>query len=179
MGQDGEVTASTLHVRAAGGDDYLAAAYVRARSWQVAYDGLVPRSHLDAMADESSIRAWAERALTSAVSRTHVAVLDGAIVGFTGVGLRRERTGDAPQDVGEVFSMYADPSMWGVGVGHALMRAALCDLRAHGYREACLWVLEGNTRAIAFYRGAGFMPTGERAMSSAGNLPELRYVRRL
>lgn len=50
---------ATLHVRAADGDDFIAAARVRARSRRVAYEGLVPRSYLDAMADEASIRAWA------------------------------------------------------------------------------------------------------------------------
>ena len=83
IGQDVRVTASTLHVRAADGDDFLAAARVRARSWRVAYEGLVPRSYLDAMADESSLRAWAQRASTSGVSRHHVAVLDSVVVGFT------------------------------------------------------------------------------------------------
>jgi len=37
---------ATLPVRAAGGDDFIAAARVRARSWRVAYEGLVPRSYL-------------------------------------------------------------------------------------------------------------------------------------
>ena len=171
------MSASTLHVRAAGGDDFIAAARVRARSWRVAYEGLVPRSYLDAMADESSIRAWAQRASTSGVSRHHVAVLDSVVVGFTGVGQRTRHR--RSQDVGEVFAMYADPSVWGVGVGRALMQAALGDLRAHDYRHACLWVLAGNARAITFYEGAGFAATGERATSSAGDLPELRYARRL
>lgn len=37
----------------------------------------------------------------------------------------------------------------------------------------------GNARAIKFYESAGFTATGERATSSAGDLPELRYTRRL
>lgn len=138
------MTASTLHVRAAGGDDFIAAARVRARSWRVAYKGLVPRSYLDAMADESSIRAWAQRASTSGVSRHHVAVLDSVVVGFTGVGERTHHR--RSQDVGEVFALYADPSVWGVGVGRALMQAALGDLRAHNYRHAC-FVGPGGQRA--------------------------------
>jgi GNAT superfamily N-acetyltransferase len=174
--QDGRVTVSTLHVRAAGGDDFLAAAQVRARSWGVACEGLVPRSYLDAMADESSIRAWAERASTSGVSRHHVAVVDGVIVGFTGVGERTRHR--RSQDVGEVFALYAHRSVWGVGVGRALMQAALGDLQAHDYRHACLWSWRA-TRAITFYEGAGFAATGECATSSAGDLPELRYARRL
>jgi GNAT superfamily N-acetyltransferase len=135
---------ATLHVRAAGGDDFIAAARVRARSWRVAYEGLVPRSHLDAMADESSIRAWAQRASTSGISRHHVAVLNSVVVGFTGVGQRTHHR--RSQDVGEVFALYADPSVWGLGVGRALMQAALGDLRAHDYRYACLWVLASNAR---------------------------------
>ena len=171
------MSASTLHVRAAGGGDFIAAARVRARSWRAAHEGLVPPSYLDAMADESSIRAWVQRASTSGVSRHHVAVLDGVVVGFTGVGERTRRR--RSQDVGEVFALYADPSVWGVGVGRALMQAALGDLRTHNYRHACLWVLVGNARAITFYEGAGFVATGECVTSSAGDLPELRYARRL
>jgi ribosomal protein S18 acetylase RimI-like enzyme len=48
----------------------------------------------------------------------------------------------------------------GTGVGAALMRHALADLRARGYRTAILWVLDTNTRARQFYEKGGWRADG-------------------
>jgi GNAT superfamily N-acetyltransferase len=176
-------TGGRLVVRpAAGVEDFLAVQRVRARSWQAAYAGLVPQQVLDAMGDGTGLRERAERMAVNERVRTYLALRDGTALGFASVGPERQQ--DAPADVGEVYAIYADPTAWGTGVGRALMTAALDDLAGHGCRQGWLWVLEGNERAIAFYRRAGFAPTGDRIASSVlsatgEGLPELRYGRSL
>ncbi|MGN6244189.1 MAG: GNAT family N-acetyltransferase [Motilibacteraceae bacterium] len=176
-------TAGRAVVRpAAGVEDFLAVGRVRARSWQAAYAGLVPQQVLDAMGDEAGLRERAERMAANTRARTYLALRDGTAVGFVSVGPERQE--GAPSDVGEVYAIYADPGTWGTGVGRALMAAGLEDLAGHGCRQAWLWVLEGNDRAIAFYRRTGFVPTGDRTASSVlsatgEGLPELRYGRSL
>lgn len=167
---------------AAGVEDFLAVQRVRARSWREAYAGLVPQQVLDAMGDETGLRERAERMAAGTRARTYLAGRDGRVLGFVSVGPERQQ--DAPADVGEVYALYADPAAWGRGVGRALMAAGLDDLAGHGCGQAWLWVLEGNERAIAFYRRAGFAPTGDRVPSSVlsatgEGLPELRFGRPL
>lgn len=162
--------------RAAGAADFLEVGRVRARSWQAAYAGLVPQDVLDGMGDEAVLRERAQRMAASARVRTYLGLRDERVLGFVSVGPERQE--GAPPDVGEVYALYAEPRAWGTGVGRALMAAALDDLSGHGCRQAWLWVLEGNERAITFYRRAGFSPTGERTCSG-DDLPELRLARAL
>jgi ribosomal protein S18 acetylase RimI-like enzyme len=48
---------------------------------------------------------------------------------------------------------------------------------AIGREAASLWVLEGNERAMAFYRRNGFTTDGARADEEFFGVPELRMVR--
>lgn len=59
----------------------------------------------------------------------------------------------------EVRELYVDPFFQGQGIGGALLDFAV---REHG--ADCLWVLEKNEGAIAFYRSHGFSLTGERRL---------------
>lgn len=182
MGTPGTPETPPLVRAAAGIEDFLAVQRVRTRSWQAAYAGLVPRQVLDAMGDEDGLRERAERMAAGTRVRTYLALREEAALGFVSVGPERQE--DAPADVGEVYALYADPAAWGTGVGRRLMEVALEDLTGHGRRQAWLWVLEGNERAIAFYRRAGFAPTGDRTASSVRStdgdgLPEVRFARAL
>lgn len=61
---------------------------------------------------------------------------------------------------GELVSLYLRPQAMGRGYGRRLMEAALQRLREDGCEGVCLWVLEGNRQAQAFYRHMGFHPSG-------------------
>lgn len=60
---------------------------------------------------------------------------------------------------GQVKELYVDPFFQGSGIGGKLLHFAVEQQNAH-----CLWVLEKNRRAIAFYTAHGFVPTGEREL---------------
>ena len=71
---------------------------------------------------------------------------------------------------GEIKKLYVDTFFQSRGIGAALLDFAV---REQGCRW--LWVLEKNTRAIAFYARHGFQPSGERTLEEG--TPE--YVIRL
>ena len=85
-----------------------------------------------------------------------VAVSKGDVLGFSSHGPVR----DDPE-LGELFTIYVLPSAWGGGIGRALMRETLVQLRSHGFAEAVLWVLEDNPRTRRFYELAGWHVDGE------------------
>jgi ribosomal protein S18 acetylase RimI-like enzyme len=60
---------------------------------------------------------------------------------------------------------------YGTGVAQALMAEAIGD------RAAYLWVVEGNDRAIAFYRKHGFDLDGVRDHLPETGTPEVRMSR--
>lgn len=54
------------------------------------------------------------------------------------------------------------PDFWRQGIGSLLFAAAVDGLRELGYRRGYLWVIEGNDRAVEFYRRQGWHPDGAR-----------------
>ena len=84
--------------------------------------------------------------------------------------------------VGEVLALNVDPSVWGRGVGSALMQAALVELRRQGYSSALLWAVAGNARARRFYEHQGWRcDESLRRLDQSRDRPlvEVCYVRSL
>jgi GNAT superfamily N-acetyltransferase len=90
------------------------------------------------------------------------------------------RTIPSPDDdadasgVSQVSAIFVAPERWGSRVGQALMAHALDDLRSRQYREATLWVIEGNDRARRFYEHGGWQldPGVQRVLHGD---PHVRY----
>ena len=88
---------------------------------------------------------------------TLVAEVEGGMMGFANLGAAR----DEPEaETGELFAIYVLPEASGGGVGRALMAETLARLRAEGFAEAILWVLEDNPRTRRFYELAGWRLDG-------------------
>jgi ribosomal protein S18 acetylase RimI-like enzyme len=104
---------------------------------------------------------------------------DGQPVGFAAFGPTRDEDDDA-RDVGELYAIHLKPSVWGRGLGRALMAEVVRRLGMAGYAVATLWVLEGNTRAQGFYEQLGWRKDGGRKLIELGvQVPEIRYRFRL
>lgn len=67
----------------------------------------------------------------------------------------------APGDI-ELKRIYLLSRWHGTGAGRALMQAAIAHARACGAPNLLLGVYQGNDRAVAFYRRAGFETVGTR-----------------
>ncbi len=123
--------------------------------WDDAYRGLLPDALLDARRTDAPARVgrWRER-LGPDQPPTVVAETTGGVtrlLGFASAGPSRDDPAPAPR---ELWALYVRAAWWGAGVGHALATEVLGDA------DASLWVLEGNERALAFYRRQGFVPDG-------------------
>lgn len=161
-------------VRDATAEDAAAIALVRVRSWQTAYAHAFPAERLGGMSDDTGLD-WLERAIAEPYPHMHtlVAEVGDAVVGFANLGAAR----DAEPGTGELFAIYVLPDAWGGGAGRALMAETLARLRAEGFTEAILWVLEDNPRTRRFYELAGWkLDGGVKDEEWLGTLVrELRY----
>ena len=148
-------------IRPATEDDAPALADLHVRAWQWAYRGLLPDGYLADLPRQTADREamWCRQVREPpASSPVWVAERDGRVIGFcNAVPSRSGEPGTA-----DLLTLYVEPEVVGTGVGAALMRRALDDLRARGYRAALLWVLEGNERARRFYERWGWVPDGAR-----------------
>jgi GNAT superfamily N-acetyltransferase len=104
-----------------------------------------------------------------------VAERAGDVVGFVCVCASADD--DAELTVGEVDACYVLPSVWGTGVGQALLRAAVERLVALGFESVTLWTERRNDRPLRFYRSAGWTLDGcERCRTYRGSeIRELRH----
>jgi RimJ/RimL family protein N-acetyltransferase len=169
-------------VRAATPDDAEAISDVQIRTWQWAYDGLMPADHLAGLDATRTERVRRFREGIAEVDRGVFVVLDpdDRVVGFVNAGTYREGQDDSrpAKGVGEVYAIYVYREVAGTGAGRALMDAAVDWLDGRGLRPVHLWVLEDNTRARRFYERCGFVLDGDRSTITIGGaeLAEVRYT---
>jgi ribosomal protein S18 acetylase RimI-like enzyme len=61
-----------------------------------------------------------------------------------------------PSHSGEIYALYLAPAFWRRGIGTALLKHGARHLKEQKHGTMCLWVLDKNQRAKAFYeRWAG------------------------
>lgn len=156
-----------MELRPAVPADALAVARVHVRAWQTGYRGLLPDGYLDGLrAEDRAARYTFER---TDGPRTTVAIIGGAVVGFSTI------------HGAELSALHVDPDAWGGGVGRALIARARAELAAAGVTEAQLWLLAGNARAQRFYERDGWTTDGTRRTDTVWGVTvdELELRRRL
>ena len=164
-----------MEVRRARVDDAAAIAEVHVRTWQGAYAHVFGEERLAGVTAEGRLRIWRE-ILGGDRQSVFVCEEDGRLVGFCGVGAGRDDDAD-----GELHAIYVEPEAWGSGAGPALMQAGVEELRAAGFADAILWVLEDNPRARRFYEREGWHLDGARREGEhlGVRTAEVRYRRAL
>jgi ribosomal protein S18 acetylase RimI-like enzyme len=160
-----------VEVRAATLDDVEGMVAVAVQAWEEGFRGIVP-AEIDAR------EAWAPDRLRTRLRDDRVAravaEVEGRIVGFVTFGASRDR--DAGRRTGEIWALNVHPDLWRHGVGRALVRHALAELRRLRYREVSLWTLADSDRARAFYAACGFRHDGaEQRRRALGGPLEVRY----
>lgn len=161
-------------VRRAASNDAETLASVHVRSWQAAYDGIVPSDYLDSLNDTLDRRtSWFTGAIKTGTPLVHV-VEHEEVVGFVTTGISEDG------ENAELFAIYVEPDHWGHGHGHDLIVKAESHLKMLGHAPAILWVLEGNSQARHFYESHGWFESGRTALIKIGgaDLTEVRYERR-
>jgi ribosomal protein S18 acetylase RimI-like enzyme len=137
--------------------------------WQEAYAGLMPADHLASLDADAFGARWRRRLLDPRAGvQSWVARDSVGVVGIATCGPSRD---DDPPTPHELYAINVLARGHGTGVADDLLRAAISD------RPASLWVVEGNARAIAFYRRHGFADEGGRKPEPDTGVVELRMTR--
>ena len=172
-----------LTIRPATPNDAQSIARIRVQGWRFAYQDLISQDYLDSLSvaeDTERIRGYlSQLPQNSPPSRSAsvqgsdgekrsfmLAVRGDAVLGFCRFSAAPNKTNRAERAVpggtlnGRLHSLYIDPETLGQSIGHTLMNHALSTFAAWGCERATLWVLEGNSRAISFYKRQGWQCTG-------------------
>ena len=161
-----------MNISPASAEDLNDIARIHAEGWRAAYGGLVRQEALDAQDQAQRSRDW-KQWLEGGLVRAAVArAADGEAAGFVGYGrLRTPPPGSSPIRPlysGEVYALYILPAYWRQGLGRRLMAEAASGLRTMKHKSLCLWVLEGNVRAVAFYKALGGQRCGVKTIDIGG-----------
>lgn len=162
-------------IREARTDDAALISRIIFHSWRGAYQGLIDPVYLARLPEEywlPSMRTW----LASGRMYGYIAEQEGIPVGCIVCGRGRD---EDFADWGEIVSLYILPEVMGQSVGSALLREALAALHADGYSRVYLWAIEGNERALQFYRKHDFTHTEDRVhyKIGSGSVCDLRLIR--
>lgn len=149
--------------------DVPALARARVRSWNAAYQDILPATLLARMHPSTSA-ARLRRAIVKPRpgERIHVAREGGRALGYVWSGRHGGRWGFE----GELYELYIDPDAQRRGLGGSLLRVALWSLIERGLDPAMVWVLSRNP-ARAFYEAHGGVEFAESAIV----LEEQRFSR--
>ena len=154
-----------------GPDDAESVAQVHVKVWQTAYEGLLVHDYLASLEVSNLTDQWSRRLLRKSPRLTHVVGLrpDGSIAAAGTSGPPRDRDEPAPM---EIYGLIVLAQDHGTGLADLMMQ------RLTRGRPCSLWVLEGNTRAIAFYRAHGFRMDHHTPAHPPTGATDLRMVRR-
>ena len=150
--------------------EYIAEILVR--SWQFAYKGIMPDDLLKELSVDSRVAGWKKH--LSDGGEAWVIEHAGVILGVLEFGSLRDKLINF-EEYGEIYVIYLKPREIGKGLGAKLMTHALLNLRAQGFQNVGIWVLEKNTRAIDFYKRFSFLFSGVSKQYPSTGLIEHLY----
>lgn len=140
-----------MRIRPAVPDDAEALTDLHLDVWDEAYAGLIPDEILQDRRHrrEARIETWRRRIEGS--EEDHLLASDdaGRLLGFAGFGPSPDAEDQGVPSL-QLMALYVRAEAYGTGLGHELLAAAIAE------EPAFLWVLDGNQRAITFYRREGF-----------------------
>ena len=136
-------------IRPAHRADASAIARLHVASWKAAHRAVFPEERLaqgPSLAErEGQWRVWLDPD-DERPRAAWIAEADGCVVGIAAAG-----AGDPGLHgggVGCVYELYVDEEHWGAGTGKRLLTLLESYLRALGFEQAVLWVLDTNARAV-------------------------------
>lgn len=164
-------------IRRATAEDAPVIAQIVNTAWKAAYEGIVPQSHLDSLEDLSRARRLVEGLERFPELLYYLFEENGVPVGAASLHTTHDQD---LTNTAEFTFFYFLPSVWRRGYGKLLLERLMEDSRALGFRQICCWVLEQNTRAIAFYESQGMLRDGKRQTVTIGEpLEAVRCVAKL
>jgi GNAT superfamily N-acetyltransferase len=174
------VQSRSVQIRQAGFDDSDAIARIHVAGLRASYAGLAGQDYLDSLDETAKTADW-RRWFDEGLTTTLLACDDqGAGVGFVSFGrLRTPPPGLSPIRPlysAEIYGIYLLPAVWRQCIGRLLLAQAATHLRAMKHKSLCLWVVDGNKQAHAFYKALGGQRIGKKKIEIGGRtLSDIAY----
>jgi len=167
-----------IRIRQASKDDAASIAQLHAKSWRLAYDGILSDDYLSQELDTDRLNDWTRR-LSAPEKNQYVIVAESTDVPSGLVGFACAY-GAFDEQVGTLLeNLHAHPEHKKAGIGKLLLRQiALWNAQHYPDKFLHLWVLRKNKPAIGFYQHMGAVEDAEAIWDAPGGtlVPELRFT---
>ncbi|MEA4869244.1 hypothetical protein SDC9_92893 [bioreactor metagenome] len=148
-----------ISIRRAHEADAETIAHIVNAAWRVAYRGIVPQGYLNMLEDIPRANRLAEGLRKTADLRYYLLEEGGVPVGAASLHSTHDKD---LTDTAEFTFFYFLPRVWRRGYGTKLLDHLKREASEQGFDRLCCWVLEENTRAIAFYESQNLLRDGRR-----------------
>jgi GNAT superfamily N-acetyltransferase len=165
--------ARPVDIRKARPSDAEAIARIYIEAWQDTYPALLPSRLLLTMTQEGQTQRWRNAITIAARETVYVAEDENEdVVAMTSFG--RSRDSGFGFD-SEIYTLYVDPPLMGLGIGRALLRGAFGALSEQKHESCIIWAHAKNP-ARFFYEAVGGKLVAERTTNMMGiPVPEIAF----
>ena len=162
-----------IHVRRARPADAEAIARIYIEAWQDTYPALLPSRLLLTMTQDGQTQRWRNAITIAARESVYVAEdANGKVAAMTSFG--RSRDSGFGYD-SEIYTLYVDPALTGMGYGRALLNGAFTTLNGLKHESCIVWAHAKNP-ARYFYEAMGGKLVAERTTNMMGiPVPEVAF----
>ncbi len=136
-------------IRNAHVQDVQSIARVHVDCWRTTYKEILPEEYLLSLSYKEREELWEVVIPRGGV---FVAEVSGEVVGFASAG--KERSGKYKDYEGELYAIYILEAHQKNGVGKALVKEIIHDLKEQDIHSMLVWVIEDNP-SCAFYQSLG------------------------
>lgn len=163
-----------LSIREADKGDIEQMSRIVCETWKDAFSDLVTKSDMDNFADFVRQQNRFEQRLRDR-EFVYVLLCDGQASAVCSAAFCKDRD---LFDACTINQLYVLPCFQRRGFGRKLLSYTLRSMRGKGFKQAALYVMEGNESAVYFYKKIGFEPDGktEKCRSFENNNLLMRYT---
>ena len=158
-------------------EDAETIATIHVRTWQSAYEGIMPAQYLASLSIQDRAHLW-RRVVSEQRDTVLLALAPHREAGFISFGPSRDKDG---KEKAEIYAIYVLSEFWNQGIGRELLEEAERRIKDSNFIALTLWVLEKNLLARRFYEARGFRLDTSRKEETIGGLllAELRYEKKM
>lgn len=176
MNEQIKITNDPVKIRLAHFNDAAEIANVHTYTWMESYKGIVSSDFLKQrpMSFRNRMKWWSENIQSGKKIKVVVAEsMEHGIVGFASVEPGYD---EVFQGYGEITTLYLFDHFKGQGIGQALFKKAIEELKKMEFKKAYCWVLVENP-SIKFYKRMGGRLSNHKKNIELGNkLEEIAFV---
>ena len=158
----------TVQIEACKKEHAAAIAEICATGWQQTVQGLLSEEYQIIAKEEWYNVERVQSEIDKGIYK-YCAIVDDKIVGAIGGMLTEYK-------ISWIWVFYIDENYRYQGIGHQLLKQFTTDHQVLGAKEQWLTVLEGNMRAIPFYRSNGFEPIERIVKKTKTNEDEIVWT---